>query len=650
MDSATIAPNFNSLLIFGNKDTHVIFPVFPKSVPCRRWSFQFSMAGVVATSFRAKRGRSKSVDFFGAKVKMLLLRTRSVVQALPPDVGGAAVDDLADLDQFYDAGSFEDVLNKLGENTLAGRILVSVTDESERRQLDLYSRQRQGQQQELILKEVNFLVQRAQELVKELPAAENPIVGQVLAIKVVFEEEEDDEAGTGEQESLTEEKKKKKKKDKKRGRSAAKPQAEKKKTKAEKKKKPKKQKNVVAIAAEEENVIEEKVQPGLLEHDVLSQFKEAELEFAEIQKIADGKGGVALNILPENLPNVGQLISSAVLDNIVCLCEQEVSLNTAEARMSITVWWRTVKRACQIHGIFELLRGQKSKEQKTLTERYASLVKEQVVMSFRQAARYDRLGKFLKQFPLFVYQRKWVTWADWFQNVSGMVLIDCLPSIAPLSSVFFRDCFQLHAAGFQVMPALMVDYINDNLISNCKMRCEQEGEVIFNNVKKADSRHNDEKRVQVPTDSVPFKKALMNRLARDFPHHKVDSMVALLSKPGCKAQLAHTDYTPATLANTTDQNMPLACLVALVDDTPFDVWPGAIRFDFARSYKPMKVKLNKGDVLIFRGDLVHAGAACGEVENVRIHAYLDAVGVKRPKHGDGVEETHFIEKGIEERK
>ena len=118
--------------------------------------------------------------------------------------------------------------------------------------------------------------------------------------------------------------------------------------------------------------------------------------------------------------------------------------------MSITVWWRTVKRACQIHGIFELLRGQKSKEQKTLTERYASLVKEQVVMSFRQAARYDRLGKFLKQFPLFVYQRKWVTWADWFQNVSGMVLIDCLPSIAPLSSVFFRDCFQLHAAGFQV--------------------------------------------------------------------------------------------------------------------------------------------------------------------------------------------------------
>jgi ectoine hydroxylase-related dioxygenase (phytanoyl-CoA dioxygenase family) len=111
-------------------------------------------------------------------------------------------------------------------------------------------------------------------------------------------------------------------------------------------------------------------------------------------------------------------------------------------------------------------------------------------------------------------------------------------------------------------------------------------------------------------------------------------MVALLSKPGCKAQLAHTDYTPATLANATDETMPLACLVALENGTAFDVWPEAIRFEKNVSYKHMQVKLNKGDVLVFRGDLVHGGAACGEVENVRIHAYLDVEGVERPKHGD----------------
>ncbi len=91
--------------------------------------------------------------------------------------------------------------------------------------------------------------------------------------------------------------------------------------------------------------------------------------------------------------------------------------------------------------------------------------------------------------------------------------------------------------------------------------------------------------------------------------------------------------------------MPLASLSALMDGTLLDVWPGAIRFDASRSYKPLQIKLNKGDVLIFRGDLVHAGASVGAVENVRIHAYLDVEGVVRPKHKEGdmeVEETYFM--------
>lgn len=37
-------------------------------------------------------------------------------------------------------------------------------------------------------------------------------------------------------------------------------------------------------------------------------------------------------------------------------------------------------------------------------------------------------------------------------------------------------------------------------------------------------------------------------------------------------------------------------------------------------------------MLIFRGDLVHAGAATGPAcHNVRIHVYLDAEGIDRPK-------------------
>jgi hypothetical protein len=263
--------------------------------------------------------------------------------------------------------------------------------------------------------------------------------------------------------------------------------------------------------------------------------------------------------------------------------------------------------------------------------------------------RYDRLGKFLAQFPLFVFQRKWTTLTDWFQkaNDSGDTLVDCMASIVPLSCVFIKDGFTLNTHGFQVLPGLMTDCINDALVAACKAGCEREGEVIFNNVKGVDSRHNDKKRVQLSVDKIvemsEFKAALTARLLQHSPRHTVDAMVALMSKAFCKAQLEHTDYSPKTLAAATDETMPLASLCALMDGTLFDVWPGAIRFDRTRTYKPMQIKLNKGDVLIFRGDLVHAGAAClGETGNVRIHAYLDVAGIQRPKHGDGAEETHFM--------
>ena len=145
-----------------------------------------------------------------------------------------------------------------------------------------------------------------------------------------------------------------------------------------------------------------------------------------------------------------------------------------------------------------------------------------------------------------------------------------------------------------------------------------------------------------------FKQVLTERLSGVLPQHKVSSMVTLLSKLFCEAQLAHTDFSPDTLSNVLldDNKMPLACLVVLMDGTVFDVWPGAIRFDKNCDFKPMHLKLRVGDVLIFRGDLVHAGAALtGDVENVRIHAYLDVEGVVRPKHKEGdveVEETYFM--------
>ena len=64
----------------------------------------------------------------------------------------------------------------------------------------------------------------------------------------------------------------------------------------------------------------------------------------------------------------------------------------------------------------------------------------------------------------------------------------------------------------------------------------------------------------------------------------------------------------------------------------FDVWRGG--FDcFTKPannvrYGRETIELNAGDMLIFRGDLWHAGAAYGH-RNIRLHCYLDSRHVKR---------------------
>jgi hypothetical protein len=390
------------------------------------------MAGVVATPLSGKRGRSEAVafsDFFGAKVKTLLLRTRSVVHALPSELGSETAAVLADLDPFADAGSLKDVFDMLGgEKKLASQLFVSVMDEGERAELEMYTRKRgqqRGDQQQQILKVLHSLVGRAQELAKQLP--NDALVKQVLALNapVSVEDEEEDEGGTGEQESLgTEEKKSKSKRqqlNKAKEQQSKKPKEpkepkrqqsnrpkepskpKKKKSKAVAKSKAKLAKKCEAVVAVASSVQEaDEGRPlddaehesskhnHLSDEDVLRLLTEAERELDGIRLIAKG-GVVPLNVPGEGPPNVEQLIRSASLDNVMCLHEEEaVPLNTLEAHVTLQVWWRTAKRACQIHGLFQLLRSQKSKLA-TLEERYARLAFEGAKpLHFKHARKYDK--------------------------------------------------------------------------------------------------------------------------------------------------------------------------------------------------------------------------------------------------------------------
>jgi hypothetical protein len=355
----------------------------------------------------------------------------------------------------------------------------------------------------------------------------------------------------------------------------------------------------------------------------------------------------------EGPPDVDSLIQNADLKNLDCLCETNSALSSLEGRFTVAMWWKIVKRSCQIYGVFERLRSQRSK--KRMRDRYAAIVLKQLNgngLKYAQASNYERLGKFLSEFPAFVFQRQWITVADWFQKVEGKnaVLLDCITSIVPVSSVFLRDAFLLHKHGFQVHAGLMKDHISDTLVELVKTRVLEDGVFIFNNHPDVNSKANDKKRMQLNVDFIKsremtaFKKALIDHLTVLHPDHNVDSMVGLLSKIECASQLAHIDYTKEFLSDvlSNDHQIPLACLIALTDDTVFDVWPGAIRFDDSRKFKPMKVRLQAGDVLIFRGDLVHAGAGV-EKANVRFHAYMDVKGKPRPIFEDGVELTYFMD-------
>jgi hypothetical protein len=308
-------------------------------------------------------------------------------------------------------------------------------------------------------------------------------------------------------------------------------------------------------------------------------------------------------------------------------------------------WWCLATRACQMAGLFSTLR----RGQGLIQERYAAAATPDG-LKFSQAAKYDRLGRFLLEWPEFRFQTKLVTLANWFQpssligDLSTQILEQPDPSRWKGSSGF-----RLHVDGFRVYKGVMREHVTAQLVRECMDHGRNQGHAIFNNADVEDQvEKNDGLRSQA---ALPMDHSFVTRvvafLKAKFPRHVPDSPVVLLSEAGCAPQRCHTDYAPDNLndAAGNDEDMPLACLVVLMDGTCFDVWPGAIRFDSGIKRYHMRLSLNAGDVLIFRGDLAHAGADFPEAANVRVHVYMDPVGLVRQKagYGERSEVTFFVD-------
>lgn len=110
------------------------------------------------------------------------------------------------------------------------------------------------------------------------------------------------------------------------------------------------------------------------------------------------------------------------------------------------------------------------------------------------------------------------------------------------------------------------------------------------------------------------------------PGLDVHNWVALYSAKGCQEQAVHADYDP------NKQGCPgLGVLVALEDDTALYVWPGSHSMDWVNKktlpvpIKKKTVLLDRGDLLVFHGHLLHAGAEYVKKSNTRLHCFVSSI-------------------------
>lgn len=195
---------------------------------------------------------------------------------------------------------------------------------------------------------------------------------------------------------------------------------------------------------------------------------------------------------------------------------------------------------------------------------------------------------------------------------------------------------ELHSQGYTIIKSLLSRADTGSLLRTVTAYTDSHCmDPIFNF--NAANRYNDRRRRQINMPaalSCPLKKRLDELVGRD---RAATDFVILESRPDCQIQAAHTDYEPDdALCATTDVTVPLLAVIALQPATTLEVWPAShrlIRRTRLTRVTPKiarhTVTLGAGDVIVFRGDLVHAGSPYAE-RNIRLHAYIDHPAVPRP--------------------
>jgi hypothetical protein len=100
-------------------------------------------------------------------------------------------------------------------------------------------------------------------------------------------------------------------------------------------------------------------------------------------------------------------------------------------------------------------------------------------------------------------------------------------------------------------------------------------------------------------------------------------------------QEAHRDWRHAQLMENRSVGFPVGVLISVMEGGTFHVWPDSLDSETVNRADMITINLNAGDIVLFNGAAVHAGAGYigtdGDV-HLRIHFYTCSIEHKRVWH------------------
>ena len=185
----------------------------------------------------------------------------------------------------------------------------------------------------------------------------------------------------------------------------------------------------------------------------------------------------------------------------------------------------------------------------------------------------------------------------------------------------------LHEHGYYVYPGMF----SDNELENVRLSVSQLATNKWKNIFNRNKKRLQSKELALNFSCMAKTTKFMKTVNPDLHPRQ---WAVLKTEEDAMRQYAHTDYHPTRTLNLPNEQMPLLAFIPLEDDTKLYTWMPS-RAILTRKLTNIKVKpsvlsFNRGDLVIFRGDLIHAGAEWNGSAKYCLHCYFHHTQVPFP--------------------